>query len=79
LSKDGRFANYTTETVQANGSNLSKQRPHNPGSDEMGVYQFDGYSLTLKYDNGNVDHLPVFSLDDTHQRIWFRGGLLMRK
>jgi hypothetical protein len=79
LSKDGRFVNYSTETVQANGSNLSKQQPHKPGSDEIGVYQFDGYSLTLKYDNGNVSHLPAFSLDDTHERIWFRGGLLKRK
>jgi hypothetical protein len=38
----------------------------------MGWYEFNGYSLTLKYDNGKVVRLPTF-ISSNQSAIWFEG------
>jgi hypothetical protein len=81
LNKEGRFVNYAKKILRANGSDLSKNydKARKPSPNEMGLYEFDGYSLTLKYDDGGVYHIPTFTIDDKLTRIWYRGRLLSHK
>ncbi|MEJ2426495.1 MAG: hypothetical protein P8101_18995, partial [Candidatus Thiodiazotropha sp.] len=57
----------------------TSSRSNRPDSDRVGNYRFDGYNLTLKFDNGVEKNLPVFATDDTNRGIWFDGGYLYRK
>jgi hypothetical protein len=79
LSKDGRFVNYSRDVVQVNGTNLGGESQLEPEHDKMGAYRFDGYNLTLTYDNGEVYHIPAFTTDDKFEHIWYRVGLLKRR
>jgi hypothetical protein len=79
LNKDGRFVHYSKDVVQVNGSNLGRESQHEPDHDEMGLYEFEGYNLTLKYDNGDVHYLPTFTTDEEFEHIWFRNSLLHRR
>ncbi|MEW8626158.1 MAG: hypothetical protein AB2551_10425 [Candidatus Thiodiazotropha sp.] len=79
FSRDGRFTNQKTEIVEVNGRLLGvgeKRLNQLPGENQRGHYEFDGYSLVLKYQSGVVRYLPTFTLDTDFKRIWFRGGLL---
>lgn len=42
----------------------------------IGSYEFDGYTLILKYDSGVVKYLPTFATSDKFRGIWFEGGYL---
>ena len=44
----------------------------------MGEYEFDGYRLTLKYDDGRVVHLATFTTKDQGS-IWFEGNSLSKQ
>jgi hypothetical protein len=81
LDKEGRFVNFSRKILQVNGSDLSKNHDNErkPNPSEMGFYEFDGYSLTLKYDDGGVYHFPTFTIDDKLTSIWYRGHLLSHK
>jgi len=51
----------------------------NPKSDRQGWYEFDGYNLALKYDNGKIEHLLTFSVGENFSTIWFNNGALYKK
>jgi hypothetical protein len=57
----------------------SSTKRKGPNSHRVGSYEFAGYNLILKYDNGVVRHLPTFATDDKLNGIWFEGGRLYRK
>jgi hypothetical protein len=69
-------------SVSALGSHVgggTHTRKNGPDSHRMGSYEFDGYNLILKYDNGMVKHLAAFATDDKFRGIWFEGGRLSRR
>ncbi len=55
------------------GGTISKN--NNPDAHRMGWYEFDGYTLTLKFDNGKVSRLATF-LSPDKKSLWFEGGEL---
>lgn len=55
------------------GGTISKN--NNPDAHRMGWYEFDGYTLTLKFDNGKVSRLATFMSPDK-KSLWFEGGEL---
>lgn len=59
------------------GGGSSTRRP--PNKNRVGSYEFDGYTLILKYDSGVVKYLPTFALNDRFSGIWFEGGYLSKK
>jgi hypothetical protein len=62
---------------QVGGGGSTKKR--STASDREGRYEFDGYNLTLSYDNGEIKHFPTFRIGDDYSSIWFEGGDLSRK
>ncbi|MEW8626159.1 MAG: hypothetical protein AB2551_10430 [Candidatus Thiodiazotropha sp.] len=50
-----------------------------PNKNRIGSYEFDGYTLILKYDSGVVKYLPTFALNERFSGIWFEGGYLSKK
>jgi hypothetical protein len=81
LDKEGRFVNLYEKLIKVNGKAFGKKKGSAPqaAANEMGRYEFDGYSLTLKYDSGEEWHFPTFTLDDEFQSIWYRGSLINHK
>ncbi|MCG7872634.1 MAG: hypothetical protein JAZ11_11090 [Candidatus Thiodiazotropha lotti] len=59
------------------GGGSSTRRP--PNKNRIGSYEFDGYTLVLKYDSGVVKYLPTFALNERFSGIWFEGGYLSKK
>lgn len=55
------------------GGTFQKQ---NPNGDRQGAYSINGYTITLRYDNGKVERLPFFFNGTGRQQVWFEGGLL---
>jgi hypothetical protein len=47
--------------------------------DQKGSYEFNGFQITLYYNNGSVKQLPTFSVGDGFEEIWFEGSLLSRR
>jgi hypothetical protein len=41
------------------------------GSDRRGTYSFDGYVVTLRYDNGKVQRLPFFFQTNSRSLFYF--------
>jgi hypothetical protein len=72
---EGSVINITGEWI--GGSSSTRRKGSN--SHRVGSYEFDGYNLILKYDNGVVRHLPTFATDDKLKGIWFEGSRLYRK
>lgn len=56
----------------------TKRKSNDPGLDRMGKYQFDGFRLTLEFDNGRVEHLATFTNEDK-SFVWFEGRALHRR
>ncbi len=69
----------STSVIGSNIGGGTSSRNNRPNSDRMGEYRFDGFNLTLKFDNGVEKSLPVFATDDENHGIWFDGGRLYRK
>lgn len=44
-----------------------------------GTYQLDGYSITLRYENGTVERLPFMIDPPNHRGVWLRDALYMRR
>ncbi|MEW8630978.1 MAG: hypothetical protein AB2591_13365 [Candidatus Thiodiazotropha sp.] len=68
-----------TSVIGSNVGGGTRSKNNRPDSDRVGSYAFDGYTLTLKYDNGIVKYLVTFATNDKHSGIWFEGGLLNHK
>ena len=54
------------------------RKSNHPDAERMGEYEFDGYRLTLKYDDGRVVHLATFTTKDQGS-IWFEGNSLSKQ
>ena len=65
-------------TLSPNATALSKRNRNGPKTDRMGSYELDGYRMTLKYDDGRVEHHATFT-DEGQQNIWFEGARLYRR
>jgi hypothetical protein len=59
-------------SVAGGGSSTKSKRSK---SHREGTYEFNGYNLTLKYDDGRVKHLLTFSTTDKLDDIWYDGDL----
>jgi hypothetical protein len=54
------------------GNNKTKKK----GSDRMGTYVFNSYSLTLRFDNGKEKRIPFFFQDAKKESLYFEGSTL---
>jgi hypothetical protein len=69
-------------TVSVIGSNIgggTSTKYNKPGSDRKGWYEFDGYNLTLKFDNGKIKRILTFTTGKDVGTIWFEDGPLLRE
>jgi hypothetical protein len=57
----------------------SSKRKNSPESNRSGSYYFDGYNLTLTYDNGIIKRVATFTTGDNFYSIWIEGGDLSRQ
>ena len=57
---------------------LSKRKKPGPGADRMGTYELDGFRMTLKFDDGRIEHHATFT-DGRKTSVWFEGSNLSRK
>jgi hypothetical protein len=69
----------SVSVIGANIDGGATTKNNKPGSDRKGWYEFDGYNLTLKFDNGKVKRLLTFMADKDATTVWFKGGPLLRK
>jgi len=53
-------------------------KSNNPNGNSEGTYALNGYTLTLRYDNGRVARWPFFFVDRSHEELWFENGSLGR-
>ncbi|MES9945839.1 MAG: hypothetical protein ABW080_12850 [Candidatus Thiodiazotropha sp.] len=67
-----------TSVIGSNIGGGTSTKYNNPKSDRNGWYEFDGYNLTLKFDNGKIKRLLTFTTDEKTRVIWFEGGSLSR-
>ena len=70
--------NGSSATASGSGVAATAGQKSQPNGDLTGTYSVDGFNLTLRYDNGQVAHLPFFFLSPQHEGIWFDGSLVMR-
>ncbi|MEJ2611946.1 MAG: hypothetical protein P8179_18195 [Candidatus Thiodiazotropha sp.] len=68
-----------TSVIGSNIGGGTSTKNNRPNSDRVGSYSFDGYNLTLKFDNGVEEYLVAFTTDDEFNGIWFESGRLYRK
>jgi hypothetical protein len=70
----------TTSVIGSNIGGGKKTKNNKPGSDRMGWYEFENYTLVLKYDNGTVERIPSFSKDTKSLKtIWVDKETLRKK
>ena len=64
----------------ATGENIAVigKRKNNPNGDREGTYSIKGYTMTLRYDNGQVQRLPFFFTGPSQKTLWFEGNQLAR-
>ena len=77
----GTSANDEISTSSASVGPLSSGSWSNSGKsgdDRRGSYEFDGYNLTLEYDNGDVVREFTFAMNSEYTQLWFKGGSLKR-
>ena len=67
-----------TSITGLNATALSKRKNNSSGSDRMGTYEFDGFRLTLTFDDGHVEHQATFT-DEKQNNIWFEGSNLYER
>jgi len=75
----GVYANDEGSVSVVSGANIgggSRTEFNNPEADRQGRYQFNGYNLTLEYDNGDVTNHFTFTTGDNFSSIWFLGDTL---
>jgi hypothetical protein len=74
--KEDEFSAVTVTGENVGGGAVSRRKL---GSHRIGSYEFDGYTLILKYDNGVVKYLPTFRTGNQFSGIWFEGEYLYKK
>lgn len=52
-------------------------RRKNPKADREGTYSINGYTLTLRFDNGQIARMPFFT-DAARKTVWFEDSALAR-
>ncbi|MES9833877.1 MAG: hypothetical protein ABW139_16700 [Candidatus Thiodiazotropha sp. DIVDIV] len=75
------YSNEKGSVTSVIGSNVgggSSSKNNRADSDRVGSYEFDGFNLTLRFDNGVEKLLPTFTTSDKFNTIWFDGGSLGR-
>lgn len=70
------MSGYDNTGSGAIGGGVSVVTTKNPNGDHEGTYSLNGYTLTLRYDNGQVARMPFFFSDAAHKQAWFEGDLL---
>ena len=67
-------------STQVLGGNFTVGTQHkkNPNGDRSGTYTFSGYTMTLRYDNGQVERTPFYFVDAGHRELSFEGATLGR-
>ena len=65
-------------TLSPNATFLSKSKKQSSGASRMGKYEFDGFRLTLTFDDGHVEHHATFT-DKKMGSVWFEGSSLSKK
>lgn len=69
-----------TAVIGSNVGGGSRSKSNKSGSDRMGWYEFEEYSLVLKFDNGTVEYVPAFSNGESSvDMLWFGDGSLRKK
>ena len=67
-------------STQVLGGNFTVGTQHkkNPNGDRSGTYTISGYTMTLRYDNGQVERTPFYFVDAGHRELSFEGATLGR-
>ena len=67
-------------STQVLGGNFTVGTQHkkNPNGDRSGTYAISGYTMTLRYDNGQVERTPFFFVDAAQHELSFEGAQLGR-
>lgn len=73
-----RDDNGSTATASVPGATVTSQTRKNPNGNNEGTYQINGYTLSLRYDNGRVVRQPFFFYGAKRQGVWFEDSLLFR-
>lgn len=70
---EGAVASTLSKSVTV----MSKSKTAGSGADRMGTYELDGFRLTLKFDDGRVEHHATFT-DSAENSVWFNGSNLSK-
>ena len=70
--------NGSSTIVTGPGVAVQSERKKNPNGDREGTYAINGYTLTLRYDNGQAARWPFFFYGAKRQGVWFEDSLLFR-
>ncbi len=57
---------------------LSKSKKQASDASRMGTYEFDGFRLTLLFDDGHTEHHATFT-DKDSKSVWFEGSSLSKR
>jgi hypothetical protein len=68
--------NGSSTSVSGGHYTIQTGKKKNPNGNREGTYSIDGYTLTLRYDNGQVARMPFFFSDNEHKSLWFEGNRL---
>ena len=61
---------------QADGVGIASVKRRNPNGDREGDYSVNGYTITLRFDNGQVARIPFFFRGANRKEILFEGDIL---
>ena len=75
-TNDGVSTSFASVGPLSSGSRTDSGKS---GDDRKGSYTFDGYNLTLEYDNGKVVQEFTFAMGDDYTQLWFKGGSVKRQ
>ncbi len=61
---------------QADGVGIASVKKRNPNGDREGDYSLSGYTMTLRFDNGEIARIPFFFRRADRKAILFEGDIL---
>ena len=67
-----------TSTLSSNVTMLSKSKKPGLATHRMGTYEFDGFRLTLTFDDGHTEQHGTFT-DEATKVVWFEGSSLSKR
>lgn len=83
IGSPNAIGGVTTTATNENGTSvagenfaITSKKKNNPLGDREGDYSLNGYTLTLRYDNGRVERLPFFFRGPSRNELWFEGSTL---